>query len=136
MHTLNRRTLEEIQRRIIEKGKRNAVSRLIYAKNDKETITAWKSDLSKILLVFNVRSVVVVWLLLTVHSQTELALNTNTIVSGMDHNVTKILGIVSNTSGEHLSVSVTCIPFITERVLTVAQTRARSAIATTDESSS
>jgi hypothetical protein len=68
--------------------------------------------------------------LLIVHSQTELALNTNTIVSGMDRNVTKILDIVSNTSGtgamvrdgissEHLPVSIACILFITERALTL-----------------
>ena len=44
-------------------GKRNAVSRLIHTKNDKEMIADWKADLSKILLVFNVRSVVVVLLL-------------------------------------------------------------------------
>ena len=44
-------------------GKRNAVSRLIHTKNDKEMIAAWKADLSKILLVFNVRFVVVVLLL-------------------------------------------------------------------------
>jgi hypothetical protein len=66
-------------------------------------IAGWKSDLSKILLVFNVSSAVVAWLPLTVHSQTELALNTHTIVSGMDHNVSnmdqnvkKIHAIVSN----------------------------------------
>ena len=52
-------TLAEIQRKLIKKGKQNAVSRLFHAKSDKETITGWKSDLSKILLVFNVRSVVV-----------------------------------------------------------------------------
>jgi hypothetical protein len=54
--------------KIIEKGKRNAVSRLLHAKNDKEVIATWKSDLSKILLIFNVSSVVVLRLLLTVHS--------------------------------------------------------------------
>jgi hypothetical protein len=131
MHTLNRRTLAEIQRKIIEKGKWNAISRLFHAKIDKETITAWKSDLNKTLLVFNVSSVVIVQLLLTVHSQTELALNTNTIVSGMDHNVTKILGIVSNisgagarvcegTGGGDLSVSIACTLPITEQTLTIA----------------
>jgi hypothetical protein len=51
--------LAEIQRGIIKKGKRNVVSRLLHAKNDKEVIATWKSDLSKILLVFNVSSVVV-----------------------------------------------------------------------------
>jgi hypothetical protein len=58
--TLDRSTLAEIQRKIIRKGKRNAVTRLLHAKNDKETIAAWKLDLNKILLIFNVRSVVVV----------------------------------------------------------------------------
>jgi hypothetical protein len=120
MHTFNRRTLAEIQGKIIEKGKRNVVSRLFHAKNDKETIATWKSDLNKILLIFNVSSVVVVRLLLTVHFQTELALNTNTIVSGMGHDVTKILGIVSNTSGGHLSVSVPCTLSINECMFMVA----------------
>jgi hypothetical protein len=59
MCTLNRRTLAEIQSKVIEKGKRNVVSRLFHVKSDKETIAAWKSDLNKILLVFNVRSVVI-----------------------------------------------------------------------------
>jgi hypothetical protein len=58
--------LAEIQRKIIKKGKQNAISRLIRAKSDKEAIVTWRSDLSKILLVFNVRSVVVVRPLLTV----------------------------------------------------------------------
>ena len=121
--------LAEIQRKLIKKGKQNAVSRLFHARSDKETITGWKSDLNKILLVFNVCSIVLVRPSLTVHSQTELALNTNTIVSGMDHNVTKIHAIVSNidstmtkiqegTDRKDLSVSITCTMFITERTLT------------------
>ena len=64
--------LAEIQKKVIEKGKRNPVSRLLHAKNDKETIAAWKSDLNKILLVFNVRSVVVVWPPLTVRFRPSL----------------------------------------------------------------
>jgi hypothetical protein len=56
---LGRSTLAEIQRKIIKKGKRNAASRLLHAKNDKEMIATWKSDLNKILLVFNARSVLV-----------------------------------------------------------------------------
>jgi gluconate kinase len=57
---LNCSALAEIQRKIIKKGKQNAVSRFIHSKGDKEAIAGWKSKLSKILLVFNVRSVVVV----------------------------------------------------------------------------
>ena len=45
--------------KIVKKGKRSAVSRLFHAKTDKETIAAWKSDLGKVLLIFNVRSAVV-----------------------------------------------------------------------------
>ena len=122
--------MAEIQRKIVKKRKRNPVLRLIHAKNDKETIAVWKSDLSKTLLVFNVRPIVVVWPLFTVHSQTELALNTHTIVSGVDHNVSKILNIVSNTSsgrvrvcegtgGEETPVSITFTLSITERTLTI-----------------
>jgi hypothetical protein len=89
------RTLGEIQREIVKKGKRNAISRLFHAKINKETIVAWKSDLGGALLIFNVRSVAVVRLLLTVRSQTELALNTHTIVSGIDRNVASTQTMVS-----------------------------------------
>ena len=67
---LGHSTLAEIQRKIIKKSKRNSVCRLLYAKSDKEMIAGWKSDLSKILLVFNVRSLFVVLLPVpTVHSR-------------------------------------------------------------------
>ena len=55
-HASNRRTITEIQRRIIEKGQRNLFSRLAHAKDDKETLASWRSDLNRILQVFNVRS--------------------------------------------------------------------------------
>jgi hypothetical protein len=54
---LNRRTLTGIQRKVIKQGKRNAVSRFILTKNDKEKIAAWKQDLLRVLHVFNVRPI-------------------------------------------------------------------------------
>ena len=54
---VNCRTVAEIQRNIVERGKRNAVTRLFHVKNDKEAVTTWKLDLNRILHVFNVRSV-------------------------------------------------------------------------------
>ena len=55
---LYRRTVAGIQEKIIEKCGRNLLSRLANAKNDKETVATWKSDLNRILHVFNVCSVV------------------------------------------------------------------------------
>jgi len=52
---LNRRTIAEIQRKVIKQSGRNSASRLFYAKYDKETIAAWKMDLNRILQIFNVR---------------------------------------------------------------------------------
>ena len=52
----NRRTIAEIQGRIIEKGQRGLFSRVTHAKSDKDTLVSWRSDLSGILQVFNVRS--------------------------------------------------------------------------------
>ena len=52
-----RRTVKDIEEKITKKGKRNLLSRLVNAKDDKEIIGAWKSDLTGILHIFNVRSV-------------------------------------------------------------------------------
>jgi hypothetical protein len=52
-----RRTVAEIQRNVMKQSNRNPVSRLFHAKNDKDTIAAWRLDLNRILHVFNVRSV-------------------------------------------------------------------------------
>ena len=56
-HALDRRTVGEIQEKVIERSGRDAVSRLLYARDDGEAIAAWKLDLDRILHVFNVRSV-------------------------------------------------------------------------------
>ena len=95
--------MAEIQRNVIKRGKRNVVSRHLHAKNDKEKIAAWRSDLGRILQVFNVRSIVSARRLLTVDSQTELAINTHVavsetrvIVSGLEHNATSTHIMVSD----------------------------------------
>ena len=54
---LNRRTVAEIQRKIVGQGKRRAVSRFSYAKSDKDAIVGWRQDLNRILHIFNVRSI-------------------------------------------------------------------------------
>ena len=46
--------MAEIQKRVIKQSGRNALSRLFHAGNDKETIAAWKAELNRILVVFNV----------------------------------------------------------------------------------
>jgi len=78
----------EIQRKAIKYSKRNAVSQLFHAKNDKETIASWKVELNMILQVFNVCSAVPVRSSLTVRFQTELAINTH-------HNVVNTRAMVS-----------------------------------------
>jgi hypothetical protein len=55
---LDRRTVGEIQTKVIKQSGRNVVSRLFYAKGDKETIAGWKTELNRILRVFNVGPVV------------------------------------------------------------------------------
>ena len=51
------RTTDEIQRNVIKRGTRNAISRRYHAKDDKEAIITWRLELNKILHVFDVRSV-------------------------------------------------------------------------------
>ena len=89
-NTLDRRTVEEIQKNVVKQSRRNAVSRLVRAKSDKGAIVGWKSDLNRILLVFNVCSISFAWLSLIVTSQTELVVNTHVTVSDIRHDVSKI----------------------------------------------
>ena len=78
-----------IQGRIIKQGKRNVISRHLQAKNDKEKIAGWRLDLTRILNVFNVRSIASVGLSPTPHFQTELAINTQIMVSDIHRTVVK-----------------------------------------------
>ena len=112
-HTLNRRIVKDIHGNVTEKGRQNPLSRLLHAKNDKETIGTWKLDLNRILHVFNVRSLIFTRTSLIVSFQTELAVNTHVAVSDMRHD---ILGIRSDVSkiqeeigGQVRSVSASCI---------------------------
>ena len=50
--------MDEIQRHITKRGRRNAISRRYHAKDDREAISTWKLDLERILGVFNVCSVI------------------------------------------------------------------------------
>ena len=106
------RTVDGIQAKITEKGARNILSRIVQAKNDKETIATWKSDLNGILHTFNVRSAGSLWLSLTPTFQTELAVNTNAMVLEIHRNV---VTDQAGTSGQHRSVSPTYCPVTTER---------------------
>jgi hypothetical protein len=75
-----------IQKKVVKKSKRNTISRLFHAKDDKDTIANWKQDLNRILHIFNVRSVGSVLHLLTVPFQMELSINTNMLVAGIHRN--------------------------------------------------
>ena len=54
-----------MERKIIKMSKRNAVSRLLRAKNDKDTIMAWRQDLNRILHIFNVSTAGQFWSVFT-----------------------------------------------------------------------
>ena len=51
-----------MQKKIIKQDKRNVVSRMLHAKEDKDKIATWKQDLNRFLHIFNVRSDDPVWL--------------------------------------------------------------------------
>jgi len=86
-HTLGSRTVAEIHNKVIKQNGRNAASRLFYAGNDKEIIAAWKSELNRILIIFNVCSVPSCSDLADRPPQTELALNTHTIITDIHQNL-------------------------------------------------
>ena len=53
---LDCRTIAEIQEKVLKRSGRGRVSRFLHSRDDKDAIAAWKSDLNRILHVFNVRS--------------------------------------------------------------------------------
>jgi len=91
-----------IQKHIIKRGRRSGVSRMFHAKDDKETIATWRSDLNRVLHVFNVCPITPARPPLTVRLQTELAINTNVVVYDVHHDVLNTQTVVSNT---HVIVS-------------------------------
>ena len=114
--------MAEIQRKVIKQSGRNPASRLLHAKNDRETIAAWKLDLNRVLHVFNVRSVTSVWLLLTIQFQTELIVKIHVIVSDVHDGVANTHTMVSDihrnmlkcqegTEDQRRLVSDICTPF-------------------------
>ena len=114
--TPNRSTVAEIQADVVGKGERRLFSRLVHAKNDKETIAAWKLDLNRILHVFNVRLVDFTWLSPMVSFQAELVINIHVAVSGIRHDASEILEEIC---GRVRSVSASRIQSIdNRRVLT------------------
>ena len=110
-YDLDRRTVAEIQGRIVGKRERGLLSRVAHSKNDKETITAWRSDLIRILQVFNVRSAGSVRLPLITSPQTELTLSAHTMVSDIHQNMLKGS---EDIGGKDQAVSGTRTPPITE----------------------
>ena len=101
--------MAEIQRKVIKHSKRNVVYRHLLAKGDKDKIAAWRVDLEKIVRNFNVRSIVTVRRLLTMDSQTALAINTNVIVAETNvivSNINRIMvGGQGGNDGRNLMVS-------------------------------
>src|SRR5258708_5770167 len=54
---LDRRTLAKIQGKVVKQGKRNPLHRFVLSKSDQGKIAAWNRDHTRLLEVFNVRSV-------------------------------------------------------------------------------
>ena len=92
--------MARIQESAVEPDKRNSLSRIFNAKNDKGTVAAWRSDLDRILHVFEVRTTDhSLPTLLKVRLQTELALHTHAAVSNVHEVVANTQGVVANTQG-------------------------------------
>jgi hypothetical protein len=114
----------EIQSEVDKLGERRAMSRLIHAKDDKDTITAWKLDLNRILHVFNVRFITSLFPSLMICTQTELEMNTHVAVLNTQDLASKIHRTLverqDGADGRNPSVSNACALFVTERTLTIS----------------
>src|SRR5260221_3467539 len=70
-----------------KKNQRNVFSRAFHAQSDKDAIAAWKQHLNRILITFNVCSVVSDSYPLTTSFQTELSINTHVTVMRIERHV-------------------------------------------------
>ena len=55
-HFSNPRTVAKIQEKVIKRSGRHKFTRFVHSRNDKDVIATWKSDLNRLLRVFNVCS--------------------------------------------------------------------------------
>ena len=83
--SVNHRTVAGIQNRVIEKGKRNVVSRVFHSvfhskSVDNDDIASWREDLNRVRQIFTVRSISHIWQSLINHFQAELSANTHAMV--------------------------------------------------------
>ena len=86
-----RRTVAEIQEKALKRSGRSRVTRFLHSRDDKDAIAGWKSDLNRILHVFNVCSTCSHFAAATNHCfQTELAMNTHTIVADIRQDMSKL----------------------------------------------
>src|SRR5882757_7804064 len=99
----------EIRQNIIKKGKRGIVSRVFHSKNDKEVMTAWRSDLNGALLVFNVSFVVDARPPLSACIQTELVINIHADVSELRTDVASLVKNQGGADGKSVSIASTCM---------------------------
>ncbi|KAF9782866.1 hypothetical protein BJ322DRAFT_180037 [Thelephora terrestris] len=87
-------TVVQIQRNVVETEEQDPISRILHAKNNKATIVAWRSDLDRILHVFETE--------LALHNHVALSdvrhdvANTHEIVSDIHHDVTSTRELVSD----------------------------------------
>ena len=99
MTTIGRRSMVEMQKNMVKRGKRNAFVRFILSKVDKDKIAAWNQELVRLLHVFNVRSINCVrnFANLTALFQAELAIDTNIRVADTQRIIGNTQTIVADT---------------------------------------
>jgi hypothetical protein len=97
-HTLDCRTVGQIQWNVVKTDKQNTISRIFHAKDNKATIAAWRSDLDRILHVFEVCMTVssLPTTLTTARFQTELALHNYVALSDVRYDVANTRELVSD----------------------------------------
>ena len=90
------RTVTEIQKHIVERGKRNAISRRHHAKDDRGAIAMWGLEFNRTLHIFHACFVISTLRSLTSTFQTQLGTNIRTTDSGTHQGVASKHTVVSD----------------------------------------
>jgi len=102
----DRRTVADIQRKLVKWNKLNVVFRYFLARKEKKTVAGWRLGLENILQIFDVRSVARVITVVNFPLHKAIPMNTDTAAAAVHNDVTNTKTITSGIQNDVVNTPV------------------------------